>query len=272
MTVETPTLIGRIIPATVRPTHLVIRLLERNWMAFKSFWWVIVAGFFEPVFYLFSIGIGIGALVGDVTLSNGDFVSYAAFVAPAMLAASAMNGAVYESTFNIFFKLKYGNVYKAALATPVGPGDIAVSEIVWSLGRGAIYSSAFLLVMAVMGLATSWWAVLALPACILIGFAFAAVGMASTTFMNSWQDFDKVQLVTMPLFLFSGTFYPLSVYPPFIQSFAKISPLYHGVELVRAFTLGNVSADLWPHALFLLVMGLLGFSVVGRRLEKLLLS
>ena len=272
MSVRTPTLLTRVVPPAVRPSHRVRHLLERNWLGFKSFWWVIIAGFFEPVFYLFSIGIGIGALVGDVTLSNGEFVPYAAFVAPAMLAASAMNGAVYESTFNIFFKLKYGNTYKAALATPIGPGDIAVSEIVWSLSRGAIYSSAFLIVMAFTGYATSWWALMALPASILIGFAFGAVGMASTTFMNSWQDFDKVQLVTMPLFLFSGTFYPLSVYPAFIQGFAKISPLYHGVELVRAFTLGNVGPELWPHALFLVIMGLIGFSVVGRRLEGLLLT
>ena len=271
MTTQTP-LLTKVAPPALRPSHRVQYLLERNWMAFKSFWWVIIAGFFEPIFYLFSIGIGIGALVGDIQLANGDLVPYAAFVAPAMLAASAMNGAVYESTFNIFFKLRYGNVYTAALATPIGPGDIAVSEIVWSLSRGAIYSGAFLAVMGFMGLATSWWALLALPVSILIGFAFAAVGMAATTFMNSWQDFDKIQLVIMPLFLFSGTFYPLDVYPPIIQQFTKISPLYHGVELVRAFTLGNVSPNLWPHVLFLMIMGILGFSVVGRRLERLLLK
>ena len=174
---------------------------------------IIFSGFFEPLFYLFSIGVGLGGLVGEVVGPGGNTVKYAAFVAPALLGSSAMNGAIYESTFNIFFKLKYGKIYDAVLATPMQPADIAVGEITWSLMRGAIYATGFLVVMAAMGYMPSWWGILALPAATLIGFAFGACGMAVTTFMRSWQDFDLVGLVTLPLFLFSGTFYPLSVYP-----------------------------------------------------------
>ncbi len=266
------TLLARIAPPVVRPSSRMGRLLERNLMVYKSIKWVVFAGFFEPVFYLLSLGIGLGAMIGDVPGPGGRMVSYAAFVAPAMLASSAMNGAVYESTFNIFFKLKYGNTYKAILATPLGPGDVAAGEITWSLIRGALYSSGFLVVMLFMGLIQSWWGVLALPAAVLIGFAFGAVGMAATTFMRSWQDFDLVNMVTLPMFLFSATFYPLDVYPPAIQRFTLISPLYHGVELIRGLTLGAVGGDLWNHLLFLVVMGAGGAAIVGRRLERLLLG
>ena len=266
------TLLARVAPPAVRPSHRVRHLLEHNVIVYRSVWWVIAAGFFEPVFYLFSIGIGLGKLIGDVPGPTGEMVPYAAFVAPAMLAASAMNGAVYESTFNIFFKIRYGNTYKAILATPIGPGDIATGEIVWSLFRGALYSTGFIIVMAVMGLIESPWGILALPATLLIGFAFGAVGMAATTFMRSWQDFDLVNMVTLPLFLFSATFYPLDVYPEFFQRFTQFSPLYHGTELVRSLTLGAFDAGLWVNIAVLVGMGLAGSAVIGPRLERLLLS
>jgi lipooligosaccharide transport system permease protein len=249
-----------------------VRLLERNWLVYRRIWIVVLSGFFEPIFYLFSIGIGIGELVGDVTGPNGMPVDYTAFVAPALLAASAMNGAIFESTINIFFKLKYGKIYEAILSTPMKTTDIAIGEITWSLGRGLIYSAAFLLVMAVMGLIESWWGLLALPAALLIGFAFAACGMAATTFMKSWQDFDMVNLVVLPLFLFSATFYPLSVYPDFFQVLTQLSPLYHGVQLIRSLTLGSFDVNLFGHIGFLVAMGAVGSMIAARRLEKLLLS
>jgi lipooligosaccharide transport system permease protein len=189
-----------------------------------------------------------------------------------MLASSAMNGAVFESTINIFFKLKYGKIYDAILSTPMKTTDIAIGEIVWSLGRGLIYSAAFLLVMAVMGLIESPWGILALPASLLIGFAFAACGMAATTYMNSWQDFDMVNLVVLPLFLFSATFYPLDVYPDVFQVLTQLSPLYHGVQMIRALTLGYFDVNLFGHVAYLLTMGAIGATIASRRLEKLLLS
>ena len=248
------------------------RLLERNFLVYRRIWIVILSGFFEPIFYLFSIGIGIGELVGDVTGPGGVPVDYTAFVAPALLAASAMNGAIFESTINIFFKLKYGKIYEAILSTPMRTRDIAIGEITWSLGRGLIYSAAFLLVMAVMGLIESPWGILALPASVLIGFAFAACGMAATTYMKSWQDFDMVNLVVLPLFLFSATFYPLDVYPELFQALTQLSPLYHGVQMIRALTLGYFDINLLGHVGYLIAMGAVGAMIASRRLEKLLLS
>lgn len=265
-------LTARVAPPPMIAGRGAIRLIERNFLVYKRIWMVIFSGFFEPLFYLFSIGVGIGELVGDVVGPGGRTVEYAAYVAPALLASAAMNGAVFESTFNIFFKLKYGKVYDAVLSTPMQPLDIAIGEIAWSLGRGAVYAAGFLVVAAVMGLLQSAWAVAAIPAAVLIGFAFAACGMAATTFMRSWQDFDLVTLVTVPLFLFSATFYPLSIYPAAFQIITRFSPLYHAVELIRALTLGAFDWSLAGHIAFLAGMGAVGLSIASRRLARMLLA
>jgi lipooligosaccharide transport system permease protein len=249
------------------------RLVERNLLVYRRIWPLILSGFFEPVFYLLSLGVGIGALVGTVAGPDGEAIRYTAFVAPALLASSAMNGAVYDSTMNVFFKLKFAKTYDAMLATPLGPADIAIGEILWAQLRGTLYSAAFLLVMAVGGLIDSWWALLALPATVLIGLAFAAVGMAGTSFMRGWQDFEFVQLAILPMFLFSTTFFPLSVYPRPLQIFVQFTPLFHGIELIRPLTTGaGIGFGLVGHALYFVGLAALGLAVTARRLEKLLLT
>lgn len=246
-------------------------LVERNARSFKHIWLTLLTGFFEPVFYLFSLGIGIGALVGGVEV-DGRTVPYAEFVAPALLAASAMNGAVCDSTMNIFWKLKYAKLYDSVLTTPLGPRDIAVGEISWALLRGACYAAAFLLILVIGGYTRSWWAVLALPAAVLIGLAFAGAGMAATTWMRTWQDLDLVQLAVLPMFLFSATFYPLSVYPEALEWVVRATPLYHAVAVERQLLLGAVDVGLLGHLGYLVVMGLGGMLVAARRLERLLLT
>lgn len=246
-------------------------LVERNYRSFRRTWTVIVSGFFEPVFFLFAMGVGIGALVGDVDLGDGRTVPYAVFVAPALLASSAMNGAVFDSTTNVFFKLKYAKLYDSVLATPLGPRDVAVGEITWALLRGLVYSAAFLVVAALAGAVTSWTALLAIPAATLIGWAFASIGMAATTYMRSWADFDYVQLAILPMFLFSATFYPLSTYPPVLQGVVQATPLYHGVAMIRDLMLGQVGAGVAVHVGYLVAMGLVGTVWTARRVERLLL-
>lgn len=247
-------------------------LVERNARAFKHFWVTIISGFFEPVFYLFAMGVGLGALIGQIDIGGGLMVDYAVFVAPALLAAAAMNGAVFDSTFNVFFKLKYAKLYDAVLATPMGPRDVAVGEVASALIRGLMYSTAFLAVAAAAGYVQTWWAVLAVPAATLIGFAFASVGMAVATLMRTWQDFDYVQLAILPMFLFSATFFPLSNYPGAIQWVVQATPLYHGVALVRELMLGQLSSAILVHVAYLAVMGLVGAVFAARRVERLLLT
>jgi lipooligosaccharide transport system permease protein len=250
-----------------RPGHLV----ERSALVYRRSWMLVLSGFFEPVFYLLSIGVGISKLVGDVVGPGGHVLDYTSFLAPALLATSAMNGAVYESTGNVFAKLKWQKTYDAILATPVGPRDIALGEIAWALLRGLAYAAAFLLVMVGMGLVHSWWAIAAVPAALLVGFAFAACGFAATTFMRSWQDFEFVQLVVLPLALLSATYYPLSTYPRGLQIVVELTPLYHGVALERAFTTGAVGADVVVHVAYLAGMGAVGLAISSRRLGRLLL-
>jgi lipooligosaccharide transport system permease protein len=246
------------------------RIVERNIMVYRAKPLVFLSALVEPILYLFALGVGLGALVGEVTGPGGQLISYGAFVAPALLAASAMNGAVYESTFNLYSKLKFEHLYDAMLATPVTSRDIAVGETTWALLRGSLYSAAFLAIAALAGLVTSWWAILAVPAATLIGFAFAGVAMTATTFMSSWQDFDMVQLVLMPLFLFSATFYPLDVYPTALQAIVVLSPLYHGVELVRGLMLGAIGPGLLVHVAVLVALGLVGVRFAAKRLDTLL--
>jgi len=245
-------------------------LIERHARVYRHTWLVLASGFFEPLFYLLSIGIGIGELVGKVTF-DGHPVGYTSFVAPALLATSAMNGAIFDSTFNIFFRLKYAKLYDAALATPMRSGDVALGEIGWALIRGGLYACAFMVIMLALGLVHSVWAVLDIPVALLVGFAFAGAGMAATTFIRSWQDFEYVTLATLPMFLFSTTFYPLSVYPRPIQLIVDCTPLYQGIALLRSLTLGYVSPGLLWHVLYLTVMGAGGLAIAGRRISRLLL-
>jgi lipooligosaccharide transport system permease protein len=262
----------RVIPPAAFGLGRARRLIERNLFVARRIWWVPVSGLAEPVFYLLSIGIGIGKLVGGVPGPNGTTIPYPTYVAPALLAASAMNGSVFESTFNVYFKLKYAKVYDAVLATPMKATDVARGEIITAQMRGSVYAVVFIVMMALLGYIQSWWGVFALPAAILIGFAFGAVGMAGTTYMRSWTDFDLVQLVLLPLFLFSTTFYPLSTYPRWLQIVVECTPLYHGVSLTRALTLGQISPAILVNVAYLVAMGALGLAIAGRRIQVLLLS
>lgn len=260
---------GRILPAGLTGWRAGT-LVERNVYAYRKGWHVFLAGFAEPLFYLLSIGVGVGALVGDVSVGGGRTVPYEVFVAPGMLAASAMNGAVFDATFNFFVKYKYSKTYDAVLATPLGVTDVAVGETTWALLRGALYATAFLLTMVALDLVESWWAVLSVPAAVLIAFAFAGAGLAATTWMRSFVDFDFVNLAVIPLFLFSATFFPLDRYPTALRWVVQVTPLYQGVALERALVLGTVGWGDLVHVAYLATMGTVGLVVAARRLGRLL--
>lgn len=247
-------------------------VMYRGWRATRSTnWLVMLSGLFEPIFYLLSLGIGLGALVGDVTV-DGRQVPYAAFIAPALLAVAAMNGAIYDSTWNVFFKIRFAKLYEGMLATSLGPLDVALGEISLALLRGGLYAAGFMVVMQVLGLALSWWALLAIPAVLLIAFGFASVGMAVTSCLKTFQQMDWINFVMLPMFLFSATFYPLSVYPEPIQWLIQALPLWHGVELVRGLTTGAVDAGLLVHVAYYVVMALVGMVFTTRRLRALFLA
>jgi lipooligosaccharide transport system permease protein len=248
-------------------------VMQRGWLATRSTnWLVMLSGFFEPIFYLLSLGIGLGSLVGTVTASDGQQIPYAAFIAPALLATAAMNGAVYDSTWNVFFKMHFAKLYEGMFSTSLGPLDVALGEILLALARGALYAIGFMIVMQVIGLNLSWFALLALPAVLLIAFGFASFGMGITSFMKTFQQMDWINFIMLPMFLLSATFFPLTVYPTSIQWIIQAMPLWQGVELIRGLTTGAVSVGMLWHVLYFLVMIVLGLVLTTRRLRALFLD
>lgn len=246
-------------------------VLERNLIAYKHQWLVIVSGFLEPVLYLMGIGFGIGALVPNITI-GGHTVSYAMFAAPALMASATMNGAIIETIFNFFFKVRYAKTFEAVIATPLEVEEAILGEVVWAVARGSVYSLGFVILMMALGLVGSPLALLAVPAAVLVGLAFAAVGAAATSFMRSWQDFDLVQLVMLPMFLFSGTFFPISVYPEPLRLVIEWTPLYHAVNLLRGLTTGTAGFEQVGSVAYLMGMALIGVLIASRRLRRQLLK
>ena len=223
------------------------RLVERNVLAYRRIWPIFLSGFLEPVLFLLSIGIGVGALVGNLPVGPL-VVSYKVFVAPGLLASAAMNGALLDTTFNFFVKFKYSHTYDAVLATPVGTGDVATGEVAWAFMRGAIYSTGVPRDDAVLR-----------AGALVVGVARGAGRGAdrlrvrgrgargATTFMRSWVDFDYITLALVPLFLFSATFFPLDRYPAGLQAIIRFTPLYQGVVLERALVIGDMHWTLLLH-------------------------
>ena len=256
--------------APARPSIGGLLIIERNVMVYRRTWMILFSGFFEPLFYLLAFGVGLGSYVGTVAV-NGQQVDYDLFLASSLLAASAMNGAFYDAT-NVFWKLRYAKIYDAMLSTPVRPTDVAVGETMWAVVRSMLYATAFLTIVAMLGLIHSWWALLVLPCAFVIGFAFAGAGIAAVTFMRSWQDFEFLQLVMLPMFMFSATFYPISVYPTAIEWLVRVLPLYNGISLIRALMTGSVGAVQLVNVLYLAGLGVAGMVLASRRIDRLLLK
>ena len=249
------------------------RLVERNILVYRHQWIIIFSGVFEPIFYLIGIGLGIGGIVEPLELADGRTISYVAFVAPALLATAAMNGAVFETIFNVFFKLNFAKTYDGVLATPMGITEIALGEMMWALLRSALYAIAMFVIMLVAGLILSPWGLLMVPAALLVAAAFAAAGLAGTSFLRTVNDFDvPMGLIVMPMFLFSGTFFPVSFYPWPIQVFMQATPLYHGISLIRGLSLGTVG---WAHAwdvAYLVIFFAICMWIAMRQMERKLIK
>lgn len=251
-----------------------IRMVQRNLLVYKHTWMVIVSGFFEPLFYLLGVGIGVGSMVPPI-----DGIGYAAFVAPGLLASSCLNGAITDGFFNIFFKLHYQKTYDGILATPMRVPDVAFGETLWALGRGSLYAASFLIVLLILGNVTnrplllSPWAVLAWPAAVLIAASFSAMALCLTTFARKVQDFDLVMGgLVMPMFLFSGIFVPLTQFPAPVQWLMLATPLYHAVALLRQLTTGAIDPSGAGHLAYLVAAGAIAFTVAMHRLERALIK
>jgi lipooligosaccharide transport system permease protein len=250
------------------------RMVQRNVLVYKHSWTVIFTGFFEPVFYLFGIGLGMGALVPSV-----DGISYVSFVAPGLLAASCLNGALSDGCFNIWFKLHFMKTYDGILATPMRVPDVVFGEMLWAVTRGSIYAACFLIVLLTVGHITgrtvllSPLASLAFPAAVLAATSFSALFVCITTFVRKIEDFDiVVGLAVMPMFLFSGTFFPVSRVPLIPRIVVELLPLYHGTAMLRQLTTGAMDRTFAVHVGYLVILGATAFAVAMRRLERTLIK
>jgi lipooligosaccharide transport system permease protein len=248
------------------------QIVVRHWWVLRrgNPWTLLVNGLFEPFLYLMSIGVGIGSLIGPHGRTIAGGYSYASFVAPALLATSAMNTATAETIWGLWYRMRFERFYDSLITTPLTAYDIAVGEVGAATLRGLFAGSCFLGVIALLGMTHSMWAVLALPAVALAAFSFAAAGLATTTLMRELHHNQYVQLVMLPMFLFSATFYPLSICPTFVRDVVAALPLYQSTTLLRGLTLGQVGAGQLFAAGYLLVFGLASLGFGSRRLKRLL--
>lgn len=268
----TTLVVSRLIAANERRIGRIGAVAGRDIAAARHavYWAVLVSGFIEPVLYLLSLGVGVGALVGGFTLADGRHVSYAAYVAPAMLASSAMNGAFSETAQGFFSKMRYRKLYDATICTPVTPFEIAAGELLWALICGAAYSMAFLVIMTAMGLTSPLRALAALPVAILIGLAFGSLGLFIATLMHSWQDFDYLAAIIFGMFLFSGTFTPVEDYPPVLRVIVELTPLYHAVAALRALTCWSIGWEFVANLCYLVALTAAGLWIASRRVTRAL--
>jgi lipooligosaccharide transport system permease protein len=245
-----------------------LSLVERNLLIYRRSLTPLLSSIVEPVLYLLSIGFGVGVLVGSVP---GVHVRYAAFVAPAILATTAMNTAMNQTSFGVFSHIKNDRTYDAIVPTPVTVTDIAVGEVLSAVLSGVLSSLGFVVVMGALGLIDSPGILLAIPGALLVGYAFAAAGLAVTTYLRDFSDFQLIQLVMLPMYLFATTFYPLSTYPGWLRPLIEILPLYQSIELVREPALGSIGWHLLVPAAYLLAFGSIALWIAARRLGRMLL-
>jgi len=254
---------------TVSPRHA-LAVWQRNLTMYRRTWKLnILPNFFEPLLYLASIGIGVGAYVDQM---GG--TSYVAFLAPGLVAVSAMNGASFEVTYNAFIRLNFEKTYESMLTTPVQPEDVLAGEVLWALTRASIYGGCFFAVIAAVGLAPLPHALLALPAIPLTGLVFAALGIAFALRIRSIDLFSfYFTLFLTPLFLFSDVFFPLDErLAGGWRAVAEALPLLHPVRLMRAAFRGESSLVLVWDALYSLALSAallaLATRVIRRRLAE----
>jgi lipooligosaccharide transport system permease protein len=256
--------------AFARPGRIGTRpLLQRQVYVYRRSWAELVAAVVEPLMYLVTIGVGLGKLVGDAPgLHN---VSYAAYVAPGLLAMAVMNAATNETIFGAFIRLRQEKLYDVVIATPMSIGEIVRGELWWATIRGVLAGAGFLAVMVAFGLVRSLWALLIVPACAVVALAFAAAGLIVGTYVRDFSDFQWVQIVMLPMFLFATTFYPLSVYPRGVRIVVECLPLYHSINLMREPALGTLGSGAVVALAYLAVMTVACWWFAVRRVRRVLI-
>jgi lipooligosaccharide transport system permease protein len=244
-------------------------LLRRQLYVYRRTWAELVAAVVEPLVYLLTIGVGLGKLVGHPP--GLPRVSYASYVAPALLAMAVMNAATNETIVGAFNRLRREKLYDVVVGTPMSVGEIARAELWWATARGTFAGCGFLAVMAGFGLVHSATGLLIVPLSAVVALAFASAGLIVATVARDWSDFQWVQLVMLPMFLFATTFYPLSVYPRAIQILVECLPLYYAIDLMRESALGTLGSGAVVAVAYLVPLTAVAWWFAVRRLRSVLI-
>ncbi len=242
-----------------------LRVWQRNATVYKRTWKLnILPNFFEPVLYLFGMGLGLGTYINEM-----EGLTYIQFLAPGLLVSSIMWGASLETTYNVFVKMNFDRIYDGILSTPVNPKDLALGELLWGATRGTIYGGAFLSVLFIFGIGLQWGILLIFPLLFIIGFLFATIGLLFTSMIKEIELFNYFfTLFLTPLFLFSGIFFPMSELPATVQIIAWFTPLYHGVELSRGIFNQLWTIELLGHFLWILAVTALNTIISLRSIHR----
>ena len=261
--------------ALARPSSTVGRVFEHRWIQYRrTFRSTLFSSFLSPVLFLTAMGLGLGSYVSGSAIDDIGGVSYLVFLAPGLLAATAMQSAAFEATFPIMGGLVWNRTFHAMFATPISARDIALGNLAWIAARLTLIATAFTLVIVLFGAAESPLIVLAIPAAVLTGMAFAAPIAAFSATQKTPSKFAAIfRFGITPLFLFSGTFFPISSLPVVLQGLAWLTPLFHGVALTRGLSLGTLFDDpvaALIHVTYLTVLALVGGYLTVRNISRTL--
>jgi len=259
-----------------RPTFIsrsLLRVWQRNLLVYRRTWKInFLPPLLEPLFYLLAFGVGLAVLVGSVSYHGGE-VSYVAFIAPALIAVNIMNSAFFENTYASFVRMYYQKTFDAMLATPLSLPEIISGEILWGATKSVIGTGIMMTVISAFGLLHFPHALLLLPVAFLGGLAFGAVGMLFTSMVPNIETFNlPVFLFVTPMFLFSGTFFPLDNLPSWAQSFALALPLTHLVNLTRALSFGRISGEVAWAVAYLATFVVIFFPLALWRMQRRLIK
>ncbi|MDY6855757.1 MAG: ABC transporter permease [Thermodesulfobacteriota bacterium] len=250
-----------------------IRVWQRNLTVYRKTWKIsFLPPLLEPLFYILAFGVGLGVLIGKVAYHNSE-IPYVRFIAPALIAVNIMYNAFFENTFASFVRMYYQKTFDAILATPLTLEEIITGEIIWGATKSVIASLVMVAVISCFGLITYPHGLLIIPLALLGGIAFGSIGMFFTGIVPRIEIFNlPIFLFITPMFLFSGTFFPIENLPFWAQKLAIVLPLTHLVTLTRSFSFGVMGFDLLWNIGYLLVFSILFFPlaifVMHRRLIK----
>jgi len=254
-------------------TKRFIRVWERNLTVYRKNWKVsFVPPLLEPLFYLLAFGVGLSALVGNVPY-EGRQITYIQFIAPALISVSIMYNSFFETTYTSYVRMYYQKTFDAMMSTPLSLEEIITGEIIWGATKSVIAAAIMMAVISMFGLISFPLGLSIIPLAFLGGIAFGSVGMLFTGMVANIDQFNlPIFLLVTPMFLFSGTFFPIDTLPAWARHLAEVLPLTHLVDMVRSLSYGETGIRLLWDLAYLAVFSLVFFMWALRKMRARLIK